>query len=99
MNKSVKIVILTFLTIILLIIGSIFFLKVQLIPKKYADNTEFVVEKGAYGKQVFADLEEEGIIRNSDICYLYARFLSPVTINFKAGTHVLEAGMNLDEII
>lgn len=99
MNKSVKIVILTFLTIILLIIGSIFFLKVQLIPKKYADNTEFVVEKGAYGKQVFADLEEEGIIRNADICYLYARFLSPVTINFKAGRHVLEAGMNLDEII
>lgn len=99
MNKSVKIVILTFLTVILLIIGSIFFLKVQIIPKKYADNTEFVVEKGAYGKAVFADLEEAGIIRNADICYLYGRFLSPSTINFKAGTHVLKTGMTLDEII
>lgn len=99
MNKSIKIVVLTFLTVILLVIGSIFFLKIQLIPKKYADNTEFVVEKGAYGKEVFADLKEAGIIRNADICYLYGRFLSPSSINFKAGTHVLKAGMNLDEII
>lgn len=99
MNKSVKIVILTFLTVILLIIGSVFFVKIQITPKRYENNTEFVVEKGAYGKQVFEDLEEAGIIRNSSICYLYARFLSPSVINFKAGTHVLESGLSLDEII
>ena len=66
MNKSVKIVILTFLTVILLIIGSVFFVKIQITPKHYENNTEFVVEKGAYGKQVFEDLEEAGIIGPAD---------------------------------
>lgn len=99
MNKSVKIVLCVFGTLILLLVGSIFAVKIQLVPKNYEDNTQFTIEQGTYGKQVFKDLEEQGIIRNADICYLYIHYLSGVPIDFKAGTFELQKGMDLEEIV
>ena len=99
MSKSVKIVFCVFGTIILLMIGSIFLFKIQLVPKNYPNNTQFTIEQGTYGKQVFQDLEDQGIIRNADVDYLYIHYLSGVPIDFKAGTFELPAGLTLEEIV
>lgn len=99
MRKSVKIVLCVIVTVILLIVGTIFYFKIQLVPKNYPDNMQFTIEQGTYGKQVFKDLEEQGIIRNADLDYLYIHYLSGVPIDFKAGTFELPAGLSLEEIV
>lgn len=98
MSKAAKTVLCVFGTIILLVIGSIFYVKIQLIPKNYADKTQFTIEKGSYGKQVFQKLEDENIIRNATIDYLYVQ-LTGVEFEFKAGTFELPAGLSLEEIV
>lgn len=85
--------------LILIGVGSVFFLKIQLVPKNYEDNTQFVIDQGMYGRQVFDKLEKEGIIRNADVCYAYGKYLSGQPLDFKAGTFELKKGMDLDEII
>ena len=39
--------------LILLGVGSVFLFKIQLVPKNYEDNTQFVIDQGMYGRQVF----------------------------------------------
>lgn len=99
MKKIVKIVLCIFAILILLGVGSIFLFKSQLVPKNYPDETKFTIDQGMYGRQVFDKLEEEGIIRNADACYIYGKFLSGQPLDFKAGTFVLKKGMTLDDII
>ena len=99
MKKIVKIVLCIFAILILIGVGSIFFIKSQLVPKNFPDETQFTIDQGMYGRQVFDKLEQEGIIRNSDVCYFYGKFLSGQPLDFKAGTFVLKKGMSLDDII
>lgn len=99
MSKAAKVVICVFGTIILLIVGTIFYLKIQLVPKNYPDNVQFTIDQGTYGKEVFKNLEEAGIIRNADIDYIYVHFLSSTPIDFKAGTFEIPAGKSLEEIV
>lgn len=99
MRKAAKIVLCVFGTIILLIVGAIFYVKIQLVPKNYPDKTQFTIEQGSYGRKVFDDLEEQGIIRNSSLDYIYIQYLSGVPYEFKAGTFELPAGLSLEEIV
>ena len=99
MKKLIKIVLCIVLTICLLIVGGILFFRSQIQTKNYPDNTEFVIEQGMYGRSVFDKLEEENIIRNSDLAYTYMRFLSSTKMDFKAGTFLLPAHMNMDELV
>ena len=99
MKKGIKIVLCVIAIFVLLIVGVIFFLKTQITPRNYEDNTSFTIEKGMYGKQVFKKLEEEKIIRNADIDYIYIAYLSDAIIDFKAGTFELPKGMSLEEIV
>ena len=99
MKKTIKIVLSIMAILILLGIGAIFVFKTQLVPKNYEDETQFTIDQGMYGRQVFDKLEQEGIIRNANACYIYGKFLSGQPLDFKAGTFVLKKGMTLDEII
>lgn len=98
-NKHVAIALCIFGSLILLLVGSIFYVKIQLIPKKYENNTVFTIEPGTYGKQVFEDLEEQGIIRDSKIDYIYIYYLSGLNIDFKAGSFELPENLSLEEIV
>lgn len=99
MQRIIKTILSIFAIIILLIVGTIFYVKAQLVPRAYEDGTTFTIEQGTYGKTVFSNLEEQGIIRNKDIAYFYFKFLSPTVMDFKAGTFELEKGMDIDQII
>lgn len=99
MKKLVKIVLCIVLSICILILGGILFFRSQIQTKDYVDNTEFVIDQGMYGRAVFDKLEDENIIKNSDLAYTYMRFLSSTKMDFKAGTFLLPANMNLDELV
>lgn len=96
---AISVVASIFAIIFLLIVGGIFIIKIQLTPRDYELNTTFTVERGAYGKAVFDDLEEQGIIRNSTLSYYYMKFFSDVPIDFKAGTFELDNRMSLEELV
>ena len=99
MKKLIKIVLCIVLSICILILGGILFFRSQIQTKNYPDNTEFIIDKGMYGREVFDKLKEENIIKNSDLAYTYMRFLSNTKMDFKAGKFLLPSGMNLDELV
>ncbi len=92
MRKKTKILIAIFailLIIIGLIGGIILYIKSSLKPtdaflngeicengETPCDFTVFIVDEGAYGKSTLDKLEEQGIIKNSDIVYYYNRIFS-----------------------
>jgi UPF0755 protein len=79
-------ILIIFLIIVALIAGIVIYVKSSLKPtkeflngeicengEKPCDVTVFIVEEGAYGKSTLDKLEEQGIIKNSDIVYYYNR--------------------------
>ncbi len=67
--------------------------------KSVQPNSEpvaFTVESGASLREVCADLEEQGIIRNSKMAFYYARFHH--LNNIKAGDFTLDKGWDVNKI-
>ena len=120
-KKTIIIVILSLLAVIVaLIVGVIVYINLSLKPtdaflkgkicqngEEACETTVFIVDEGAYGKSTLDKLEQQGIIRDSDIVYYYNRVFTGyafVAGYFELPHHVTDENGNtrdvtLDEIL
>ncbi|MBQ0036961.1 MAG: endolytic transglycosylase MltG [Firmicutes bacterium] len=103
MNKKktkTKIIILVLLCF-LIVIGGIFafiFMNLDVTAEyKNSDSVVFTVDEGSYGRETLQKLEDENIIKNADITYLYSKFF--LDLNFVSGDYVIPGHMSHDEVI
>lgn len=59
---------------------------------------EIIIQESWYGKKVLSYLQDEGVIRNSNVAYYYLRFKS-IDMDFKAGKYLIDKSLSLEEII
>lgn len=64
--------------------------------QKESETVSFEVESGASAKQVAKNLEEAGLIRNSDFAYYYVR--SKKLTDIKSGTYTLDKSWDVQKI-
>lgn len=98
-KKALKILIPEIIVGILLIVGIFFAINSKLSLKPYEEGTLFTVQEGKYGKGVFKDLENQGIISSSDFAYYYISYFTDESMDFKAGSYLLETGMDLKQLV
>ena len=87
-NKLVVAIISIFIVLIVILAGVFFYITSALKPTKAflsgkicegqapCEVTPFIVDEGAYGKSTLDKLQEEGIIKDSDIVYYYNRTIT-----------------------
>ena len=88
------------LLIVFLLIFGVFFLKynnAQKAVSKTSEEVTFTVESGTSSKAVLNKLKEEGLIKDSSMAALYAKFNHLTDI--KAGDYTLDKSWNLNEIL
>lgn len=86
------------LFVIVLILGFSLY-KVSMKPITNDSKTvEVTIKDNWYGKVVLKYLQEEKIIRNSDIAYIYAK-LNNVSLDFKAGSYDIDKSWSFKELV
>lgn len=99
-KTKTKIIILVLLCL-LLIVGGVFayiFMNLDVADKyKNSESVAFTIDEGSYGKDTLYKLEDEEIIKNADVTYLYSKFF--LDLNFVSGDYVIPGHMSLDEVI
>lgn len=99
-KTKTKILILVLLCLILLISGVFIFFKLNLdVTNEFKENeyTSFTVDEGSFGKETLQKLEDEKIIINSDITYLYSKLF--LNLDFKAGDYKIPGNLSLTGVI
>lgn len=93
----------TFIVVLLLLIfvgiGGLFALINTSI--KGFDNPQtktITIEDNWYGKQVLQYLDEQDVIKNANVDYLYAK-IKKMDLNFKAGTYEVNNGLSFEEVV
>ncbi len=97
MKKLLKVLLSLILVLVLLLGADFFYASSQAKTNKYPDHFSFTIEQGEYGRKVFQNLYDVGVIKNETIAYFYARFFAQP--DFKAGNYELPAGLDLKELI
>ncbi len=59
---------------------------------------EITIQDNWYGKTVLKYLQEEKVIRNGDIAYIYAK-LNQLSLDFKAGTYDVDKSWSFKELV
>ena len=98
-KKALKIIIPGLAAIIVLLIAICLTVKNSISTMDFEDNTLFTVKEGKYGKAIFNDLEDHGIIKSGNMAYYYISHLTNETMDFKAGSYLLSPDMSVEEII
>ena len=95
--RNILIILIAIIGIGLILIGAYFNNSLSPVNKDSTDKVVVVIPSGASTKQIGNILKKEGLIKNSDFFYLYARVYN---INdFQASTYELSPSMGLDDII
>lgn len=98
-KKALKILIFELIILIALVFGIYKVLNSKLTPTIKESGTLFTVKEGKFGKGIFKDLENEGIISSSNLAYYYVSYLTDEKMDFKAGSYLLDADMDLKELV
>ena len=104
-NKKKKIMgalLSTFIVLVLIVgigaFGAFSFYRSSLKPvSEESEEVEYSVRNGCYAKCVLQELEEEGVVRNATMAYIYAR-QSDLT-EVKKGDYILNKNMSVDELL
>jgi len=95
--RNIFIVLIIIIGIVSISVGVFFANNLAPIDKNSDKTVSVVIPSGASTKQIGNILKEEGLIKNADFFYLYARLYN---INdFQASTYELSFNMGLEEII
>lgn len=97
MKSKVKVILGILAVLVITIACSLYFLFDQVQAKGDHRETIFTVSLNDSGKDVFNNLESEGIIKNADIAYYYARVFED--IDFKAGDYEINSDMSVSKIV
>ena len=99
-NNKTTLVVVLLLIIVLLVGGMCLFVSSNIKPVggSNSENKMVTIEDNWYGKKVLQYLDEEGVIRNGDIAYLYAK-IKNIPLNFKAGTYDVDASLSFEDLV
>lgn len=99
-NKSLKVLLISVIALfaVALVLG-FSLVKVSMSPvSKETDKVEVTIEDNWYGKTVLKYLENQKVIHNSDIAYLYAK-LNNISLDFKVGTYEVDKSSSFENIV
>lgn len=98
-NNKTTLVVVLLLLIVLLVGGVFFYVGSNMKPVSSTSTTKTItIEDNWYGKQVLKYLDDEDVIRNSDIAYLYAK-IKNISLNFKAGTYDVDTSLSFKDLV
>ena len=99
-NNKTTLVVVLLLIIVLLVGGMCLFVSSNIKPVggSNLENKMVTIEDNWYGKKVLQYLDEEGVIRNGDIAYLYAK-IKNIPLNFKAGTYDVNTSLSFEDLV
>ena len=99
-SKSIKLLLISviILFVVALILG-FSLIKVSMSPvSKETDKVEITIEDNWYGKTVLKYLENQKVIQNGDIAYIYAK-LNNISLDFKAGTYEVDKSSSFKDLV
>lgn len=99
-KKASKVLLIVFIVLFVLVIALGFiFVKTEVSPISDDDTItqRITINENMIGKDVINVLEQNGIIRNSQIVYYYAK-LNKIPMNFKAGTYEVSLAWNIEDL-
>ena len=99
-SKSIKLLLISviILFVVALILG-FSLIKVSMSPvSKETDKVEITIEDNWYGKTVLKYLENQKVIHNGDIAYIYAK-LNNISLDFKAGTYEVDKSSSFKDLV
>ena len=102
MKKKKKTNILLYIVLILFVLVislGFVFIKISLSPiSDISEEKTVKIENNWYGKDVLKYLEEENVIRNSNVAYYYAKFKG-IDLDFKAGTYNVDTSLSFVDLV
>ncbi len=99
-NNKTTLVVVLLLIIVFLVGGMFFFISSSMKPIE-GSNSEYktiTIEDNWYGRTVLDYLDQEGIIRNANVAYLYAK-IKNIPLNFKAGTYDVDVSLSFENLV
>ena len=99
-NKKTNFLLYIVLILFILVISLGFvFIKTSISPiSDISEEKTITIENNWYGKDVLNYLEEENVIRNSDVAYYYAKFKG-IALDFKAGTYNVDTSLSFVDLV
>ena len=98
-NKTKSLLFIFIILFLIAIISGFLVIKsnLEIIHPNGENTTNIIINDNVFGKQVFEILEKNGIIKDSNIAYYYAR-LTDIPMDFKAGTYEISPSWNIEKI-
>lgn len=97
MKKSTKILLTIFIVFFLIIAGCVTYFVVNIQPTTKNENkVTITIANGQYSKSVINMLYKNGVIRNNDVAYIYAKLFK--LSDFKAGDFEVDSSWTLKEL-
>ena len=97
-KKQTTLLVVLLLLIIMAFLGLYLFINDNISGYKNNENKVIKIEDNWSGKQVLQYLDDENIIKNANIAYLYTK-LNNIKLDFKAGTFKIDNSLSVKEVI
>ena len=99
-NKTKSLLFIFIILFLIAIISGFLVIKsnLEIIHPNGENTTNIIINDNVFGKQVFEILEKNGIIKDSNIAYYYAR-LKGLNMDFKAGNYELPPLDDLEDVV
>ena len=97
MKKIYKVIFIIVIALVIIIGALAFYIKDRLEPPMTGIEEVITIDEAESTRSVFRELEDVGIIKDSDIAYYYARFF--LDTDLMAGDYLLSSDNTIDEIV